>query len=273
VESVRSRSGRTPQKVADGWKVGQQQTATACRPARSPPICTAAVRAAVLGPGVSHYLARRPAPRSVALPLRRHPGHVSVSTRRRGGFPELRDVPAESQIRLCHPISSTMAKKNSFDITTDVDLQEVDNAVNQAMKEVATRYDFRGTNCALDLDRQAGSILLDADDAYKLKALMQILKERLVRRNVPVENLDEGSVEEGTGGRVRQRVHLKQGIDQETAKRIVKDVKDQGFKKVQVQIQGEELRVTGPKRDDLQEVMAYLRGRDYGMKLQFGNYR
>lgn len=166
-----------------------------------------------------------------------------------------------------------MAKTNSFDISTGVDLQEVDNAVNQAMKEVATRYDFRGTHCTLDFDRQAGSILLDADDSYKLKALLQILKERLVRRKVPVANLDEGSVEEATGSRVRQRVHLKQGIDQETAKRIVKDIRDQGFRKVQVQIQGEELRVSAPKRDVLQEVIAFLRARDYGVQLQFGNYR
>jgi uncharacterized protein YajQ (UPF0234 family) len=166
-----------------------------------------------------------------------------------------------------------MAKNSSFDVSTGVDLQEVDNAVNQATKEVATRYDFRGTNCTLDFDRENASILLDADDEYKLTALLQVLKERLVRRKVPVQNLSEGAVDHGTMGRVRQRVSLKQGIDQETAKKIVKAVKDQGMKKVQVQIQGEELRVTSPSRDQLQEVIAFLKSQDWGMELQFGNYR
>lgn len=166
-----------------------------------------------------------------------------------------------------------MAKNSSFDVSTGVDLQEVDNAVNQARKEVATRYDFRGTNCTLEFDRENASILLDADDEYKLTALLQLLKERMVRRKVPVENLSEGSVDHGTMGRVRQRVSLKQGIDQETAKKIVKAVKDQGMKKVQVQIQGEELRVTSPSRDQLQEVIAFLKSQDWGMELQFGNYR
>jgi uncharacterized protein YajQ (UPF0234 family) len=166
-----------------------------------------------------------------------------------------------------------MAKTSSFDVSTGVDLQEVDNAVNQAMKEVATRYDFRGTNCTIEFDRNAANIVLDADDDYKLSALMQLLKERMVRRGVPVKNLDEGKVEEGTMGRRRQRLGLKQGIDQDTAKRISKDVKAQGFKKAQVQIQGEELRVTAPSRDTLQEVITFLKGQDYGVELQFGNYR
>ena len=166
-----------------------------------------------------------------------------------------------------------MSKTSSFDVSTGVDLQEVDNAVNQAMKEVATRYDFRGTNCTIEFDRNAGNLVLDADDDYKLTALMQVLKERLVRRGVPVKNLDEGKVEEGTLGRRRQRVNLKQGIDTDTAKRISKDVKAQGFKKVQVQIQGEELRVIAPSRDTLQEVIAFLKSEDYGVELQFGNYR
>jgi len=166
-----------------------------------------------------------------------------------------------------------MAKTHSFDVSTGVDLQEVDNAVNQARKEVATRYDFRGTDCTLDFDRDDGSILLEADDAYRLEALKGILREKLARRKVPLKNVDEGKVEEGTMGRHRQRVGLKQGIDQETAKKVVKDVKAEGFKKVQVAIQGDELRVSAPKRDTLQEVIAFLRSRDYGVKLNFGNYR
>lgn len=166
-----------------------------------------------------------------------------------------------------------MAKNASFDVSTGVDLQEVDNAVNQATKEVLTRYDFKGTTCTLEFDREAGAVKLDADDAYRLEALMGILREKLSRRGVPVRNLDLGKVEEGTMGRARQTVTLKQGIDQETAKKMNKAIKDQGFKKLQVQIQGEELRVTAPSRDTLQECIAFLKSQDFGVELQFGNYR
>jgi len=166
-----------------------------------------------------------------------------------------------------------MAQNASFDITTGVDLQEVDNAVNMATKEIATRYDFKGKSCTLELDRKAGAIKLDADDEYYLKALMGVLREKLTRRSVPVKNLDEGDVEIGSLGRARQVVTLKQGIDQETAKRISKDIRDGGLKKVQVSIQGDELRVTSPSRDTLQQVIALVRAGDYGVELQFGNYR
>ncbi len=166
-----------------------------------------------------------------------------------------------------------MAANASFDISTGVDLQEVDNAVNMATKEIANRYDFKGKACTLELDRKAGAIKLDADDEYYLKALLQVLREKLTRRGVPVKNLDEGKVEIGSLGRARQAVTLKQGIDQDTAKRISKDIRDGGFKKVQVSIQGEELRVQSASRDTLQEVIAFVRAQDYGMELQFGNYR
>ena len=166
-----------------------------------------------------------------------------------------------------------MAQNASFDISTGVDLQEVDNAVNMATKEIANRYDFKGKKCTLELDRKAGAIKLDADDEYYLTALLAVLREKLSRRGVPVKNLDEGKVEIGSLGRARQLVTLKQGIDQETAKRISKDIRDSGFKKVQVSIQGEELRVTSPSRDTLQEVIALVKSQDYGMELQFGNYR
>lgn len=166
-----------------------------------------------------------------------------------------------------------MASNSSFDISTGVDLQEVDNAVNMATREIATRYDFKGKECTLELDRKAGSIALDADDEYTLKALLGVLREKLTRRGVPVKNLDEGKVEIGSLGRARQNVGLKQGIDQETAKKISKDIRDQGFKKIQVSIQGEELRVTSPSRDSLQDVIAFVKSQDYGMELQFGNYR
>ncbi len=166
-----------------------------------------------------------------------------------------------------------MAKTQSFDITTGVDLQEVDNAVNQATKEIITRYDFKGTKCTFEYDREAGEIKVDADDEYRLEAQMGVLREKLSRRGVSVKNLDEGQVEIGTLGRARQTIGLKQGIDQETAKKISKAIKSEGFKKVQVQIQGEELRVIAPSRDTLQDVMAFLKKQDYGMELNFGNYR
>jgi uncharacterized protein YajQ (UPF0234 family) len=166
-----------------------------------------------------------------------------------------------------------MAKKQSFDITTGVDFQEVDNAVNQAIKETRTRYDFKGTDCTLELDREAGAVKLEADDEYRLSQLMGVLREKLSRRQVPLKNLDEGKVEIGSLGRARQVVGLKNGIDQETARRIVKDVKAEGFKKSQVAIQGEELRVTSPSRDELQEIIRFLKGNDYGVELMFGNYR
>lgn len=165
------------------------------------------------------------------------------------------------------------AKKSSFDVSTSVDLQEVDNSVNQARKEIATRYDFKGTDCTVEFDRGSGSIKLEADDEYRLKAVLQVVREKLSRRRVPMKNLDQGGVDIGSLGRARQVVGLKQGIDQETAKRIVKAVRDRGFKKVQVQIQADELRVTSPSKDELQQVMAFLKGQDWGLELQFGNYR
>lgn len=166
-----------------------------------------------------------------------------------------------------------MAKTQSFDISTGVDLQEVDNAVNQATKEILTRYDFKGTKCTFDYDREAGEIKVDADDEYRLEAQMGVLREKLSRRGVPVKNLDEGQVEIGTLGRARQTIGLKQGIDQETARKISKAIKSEGFKKVQVQIQGDELRVIAPSRDTLQDVMAFVKTQDYEMELNFGNYR
>ncbi|SVE33794.1 uncharacterized protein METZ01_LOCUS486648 [marine metagenome] len=166
-----------------------------------------------------------------------------------------------------------MAKKSSFDVTTGIDLQEVDNAVNQAHKEIATRYDFKGTNCTIEFERAEDLVKLEGDDEYRLSAVLQVLREKFARRNVPLKNLNVSNPEMGTLGRARQTIGLKQGIDQETTKKMVKAVKDNGFKKVQVQIQGEELRVTSPSRDELQAVMAFLKSGDWGVELQFGNYR
>ncbi len=166
-----------------------------------------------------------------------------------------------------------MASQSSFDVTTGVDLQEVDNAVNMANKEIATRYDFKGATCTLEFDRAAAAVRLDADDAYRMQALLGVLREKLARRKVPLKNIDEGEIEMGSLGRARVTIGLKQGIDQETAKKISKDIRNHGFKKVQVSIHGDELRVTSGSRDTLQEVMAFVRGMDYGMELSFGNYR
>ena len=166
-----------------------------------------------------------------------------------------------------------MATQYSFDVTTGADLQEVDNAVNQASKEVQQRYDFKGSNCTIEFDRTKSLLKLDADDDYKLKALYDIVQTKFVKRGVPLKNMKPGELIPASGGRIRQEVTLTQGIPSDTAKQIVKDVKAGGFKKVQVAIQGEQLRVTSPSKDELQDVMNFLRGQDYGVELNFGNYR
>jgi uncharacterized protein YajQ (UPF0234 family) len=166
-----------------------------------------------------------------------------------------------------------MAANPSFDVSTGADLQEVDNAVNQALKEIGQRYDFKGTHCTIEFDREKATIKLAADDEYRLDALVDVLKTKMIKRGVPVKNLKFGALEQATGSSVRQSIDLKQGIDQETAKKIVKGIKDKGFKKVQASIQGEEIRVSSPSKDELQDVMGYLRGQDFGLELKFGNYR
>ena len=166
-----------------------------------------------------------------------------------------------------------MASNQSFDISTGADLQEVDNAVNQAIKEVAQRYDFKGTSCTIEFDRDKAEIRLAADDEFRMEQLLDILRGRLVKRGIPVKNLEIGDSIPAAGTSVRRVVGLTQGISSEIAKKIVKAVKDGGFKKVQTQIQGEELRVTAPSRDELQTVIAFLRGQDFGIELKFGNYR
>jgi uncharacterized protein YajQ (UPF0234 family) len=166
-----------------------------------------------------------------------------------------------------------MASQASFDVSTGADLQEVDNAVNQALKEGGQRYDFKGSRCAIVLDRAKGLLQLEADDDFKMKALFDVLQGKLVKRGVPLKNLKPGEILPAAGGRVRREITLTQGIAGEVAKDIVKAVKARDFKKVQVAIQGEELRVSAPSRDTLQDVMAFLRGQDFGIELKFGNYR
>jgi uncharacterized protein YajQ (UPF0234 family) len=166
-----------------------------------------------------------------------------------------------------------MASNPSFDISTGADLQEVDNAVNQALKEIAQRYDFKGTHCTIDFDRSKAEIRLAADDEFRMEALADVLQSRMIKRGVPVKNLDLGELEAATGQSVRRTVRLTQGIPADAARKIVKAVKDGGFKKTQASIQGDEIRVTSPSRDELQAVIAALRGQDFGIELKFGNYR
>ena len=166
-----------------------------------------------------------------------------------------------------------MAAQSSFAVSTGADLQEVDTAVNQAMKEIAQRYDFKGTHCTIQLDRAKATLTLDADDDFKMRALYDVLQGKLVKRHVPLKNVKPGDITPAAGGHVRREVTLTQGIPTDTARAIVKAVKDRDFKKVQVAIQGEELRVSSPSKDVLQEVMAFLRGQDFGIELKFGNYR
>jgi len=166
-----------------------------------------------------------------------------------------------------------VAIQPSFDITSTVDLQEVDNAMNQARKEVAQRYDFKGSKASMEFDQKESKLVLVADDELRLNALWEILVTRLVRRNVPTKNLTRGAVQAASGGTVRQDVALQQGVPTEKAREIVKFIKDARLKKVQAAIQGDQLRITSPSRDELQEVMRLLREQDFGLALQFGNYR
>lgn len=166
-----------------------------------------------------------------------------------------------------------MAANPSFDISTGADLQEVDNAVNQALKEIATRYDFKGTRCTIDFDRDKAELKLAADDEFRMDALLDVLRGRLIKRGVPVKNLQIGEVETATGQSVRRTITLTQGIEGDTAKKIVRAIKDGGFKKTQASIQGDEVRVSAPSRDELQSVIAFLRAQEFGIELKFGNYR
>jgi len=166
-----------------------------------------------------------------------------------------------------------MAAQVSFDVTSGVDLQEVDNAVNQAKKEIAQRYDFKGSKSSIDFKRGESLIELVADDNFKMEAVWEILQTRMVRRGVPVKNLKASDVEPIAGGLVKRTVTLQQGIPSDTAKEIVKFLKDQKLKKVQAAIQGDQLRVSSASKDDLQAAIRLLKAQDFGLELQFGNYR
>jgi uncharacterized protein YajQ (UPF0234 family) len=160
--------------------------------------------------------------------------------------------------------------ESSFDVVSTVDLQEVKNAIGQAMKEITTRFDLKGTNSTIDL--QGEEILITTADEGKIKAVRDVLETRLVKRNVPLKALTFGAVEKALGGTARQKVTLQKGIPSEKAREIVKLIKGTKLK-VQASIQGEQVRVAGKNRDDLQAVIQLLKGTDLGIDMQFTNYR
>ena len=165
-----------------------------------------------------------------------------------------------------------MAKNCSFDIVSNVDLQEVKNAVNQATMEIRQRFDFKGSKSEITLDEKVPALNLISDDAHKMKSVVDILEGKLIKRQVSLKALSYGNVEPAGGNTVRQSIQLQQGIPQEKGKEIVKAVK--GMKvKVQGQVMDDQVRVTGKNRDDLQEVIAELKEKDFGIAMSFTNYR
>ena len=163
-----------------------------------------------------------------------------------------------------------MASEASFDIVSKVDMQEAKNAVDQAVKEMGTRFDLKDSGSKIEWEKD--DLVLSSKDTHKLTAVIDILESKMVRRGIPLKNLDKKKVEEALGGTVRQRIAFKQGLTQEVAKEIVKEIKGAKLK-VQSQVQGDSVRVSGKSRDDLQAVIALLKGKDFGIDLQFTNYR
>lgn len=162
--------------------------------------------------------------------------------------------------------------ENSFDIVSVIEMPEVVNAINQASKEIITRYDLKDSKSEIVLVEKDKKITLTSKDEFKLKAVVEILEGKLVKRKVPLKGLQYGEVQQAAGSTVRQEITLQQGIPIEKAREIVKAIKD-SKKKVQASIQGDMVRVTGKDRDTLQEIIAVLRGHDFGIDMQFTNYR
>ena len=163
-----------------------------------------------------------------------------------------------------------MAQQNSFDIVSEVDRAEITNAINQTVKEVRQRFDFKGSKA--DVALEATELILTAEDETKLRNMNDILQQKLVRRGVPLKAFSYGTVDPAGGGTVRQKVQIQQGIPQEKAKEVVKFIKDSKAK-VQASIQGDVVRVSGKDRDTLQGVITILKGKDFGIDMQFSNYR
>ncbi|MDQ1908906.1 YajQ family cyclic di-GMP-binding protein [Paenibacillus sp. GD4] len=163
-----------------------------------------------------------------------------------------------------------MSSENSFDIVSKVDLQELNNAINQAEKEIATRFDFKGSKSSIALEKE--DLVVISDDEFKLQNVLDILQSKMAKRGIALKNLDYGKVEPAAGSTVRQRIKVKQGVDQDNAKKINVLIRDSKLK-VKSQIQGDQIRVTGKSKDDLQAVMQLLRKSDISLDLQFINFR
>lgn len=161
---------------------------------------------------------------------------------------------------------------SSFDVVSKVDMQEVKNAVDQAQREIETRFDFKGSMSTIELDEKANTLALASDSETRMKALVDVLQSKFIKRGMDIKALDLGKLEEASKGTVRQSVTIRQGLDTDTARKIVKLIKDKGLK-VQAAIQGDQVRVTGKVRDDLQAVIALLKAADMDAPLQFVNYR
>jgi hypothetical protein len=165
---------------------------------------------------------------------------------------------------------SSMASENSFDIVSKLDMQELSNAVDQALREIGTRFDFKGSKSDITIEKD--ELVVVSDDDYKLKAVLDVLLSKMAKRGVPIKNLEYGKAEPAAQGTVRQRIKLKQGIDQDNAKKINNLIRDTKLK-VKSQIMGDQIRVTGKSRDDLQKVIQTLKAADLPIELQFVNYR
>lgn len=163
-----------------------------------------------------------------------------------------------------------MSSENSFDIVSKVDMQEMNNAITQAEREIETRFDFKGSKSSIKLEKE--ELVVTSDDEYKLGAVLDILKSKMIKRGVPIKNLDYGKIEAASLGTVRQKIRLKSGIEQDVSKKINVLIRDSKLK-VKSQIQGDQIRVTGKSKDDLQAVMNLLRGADLQVELQFTNFR
>jgi uncharacterized protein YajQ (UPF0234 family) len=166
-----------------------------------------------------------------------------------------------------------MASTNSFDVTTGVDMMEVQNAVDQASKELTQRYDFKGLKVGIELDVKAKTITLTAPDEHRLAAVWDVVQSKMVKRKVPLKNLKPGKIESAAASSARQVVPIQDGLTQEQAKEVVKFLKEAKLKKVQASINAETVRISGPDKDDLQGAIALLKSHDFGIELNFGNFR
>lgn len=164
-----------------------------------------------------------------------------------------------------------MAKEPSFDVVSEVDMQEVNNAINQTVKEITQRFDFKGTKSTVEIEN-GNAIKIVTEDDTRMRNIVDILQSKFLKRGVAIKNLEYGKVEPAAGGMVRQSIKVKQGIDADVAKKITKDIKNMKVK-VQATLQDDQIRVSGKKIDDLQTVIAFLKGQDYGVELQFSNFR